>query len=323
MPGLRETGMSTEARKLFNSRVVDGVNVKLPNIANSKFATFHNKNRCENNATVFLSYLREHHTGRQEHNIPTSAIIIKAQPSWTRSKQKLSFDQRKIIFENCCDADIKDARGKRCDPMLTLFSGCQMMGTCNDDVRNGVANGTTCIFKKAVMKAGKKPTPMKLHGYWVYCVDAKDVEYLLMEWHESRFQGRFILKPRSAAFQVAFPIVEEGRKLNVKTGITFFHFPILLNHATTGHKLQGKSLEALIIAEWSRVKNWAYVVLSRVRSLAGIYLMKPLPEDIDFTPDEQYLAMMKRLRKSKLCSAKDECVEKLYKMFDALYNHEI
>jgi hypothetical protein len=27
-----------------------------------------------------------------------------------------------------------------------------------------------------------------------------------------------------------------------------------------------------VVAEWSKVKNWAYVVLSRVRSLAGLWL---------------------------------------------------
>jgi hypothetical protein len=33
---------------------------------------------------------------------------------------------------------------------------------------------------------------------------------------------------------------------------------------------QGKSVNELVVAEWSKVKNWAYVVLSRVRSLAGL-----------------------------------------------------
>ena len=42
------------------------------------------------------------------------------------------------------------------------------------------------------------------------------------------------------------------------------HFPVVINHATTGHKLQGKSLDELVVAEWSGVQNWAYVVLLRV-----------------------------------------------------------
>jgi AAA domain len=318
MPGLRERGMSPEARKLFNSRVVDGINVKLPNIATAKFATYHNKNRCEYNQSVFLAYLKEHHTGCDEHHIPKSAIVIKATASWTKSKESLSFGQRKVIFENCTDADVTDhGRSKHCDPMLTLFTGCQMMGTCNDDVRNGVANGTTSLFKKIVFKPGKRPTPMKLHGYWIYSVNADDVEHVLMEWHESQFEGRFIMKPRSNGYQVAFPIVENGHKMKVRrTGITFFQFPLLVNHATTGHKLQGKTLDALIIAEWSKVKNWAYVVLSRVRSLAGLYLLRPIPADIDFSPDPRYVEMMERLRQSKLRTPNDAFVNDMHNSFE-------
>jgi hypothetical protein len=51
-----------------------------------------------------------------------------------------------------------------------------------------------------------------------------------------------------------------------------------------------------VIAQWSSVKNWAYVVLSRVRTLAGLFLEKPIPDNIDFTPNPDYLDMMARLR---------------------------
>ena len=74
------------------------------------------------------------------------------------------------------------------------------------------------------------------------------------------------------------------------------HVPVVLNHATTGHKLQGKSLNSLVIAEWSKKKNWVYVVLSRVRTLEGLFLLKPIPEDIKFDPKLEYLKMMDKLR---------------------------
>ena len=69
-----------------------------------------------------------------------------------------------------------------------------------------------------------------------------------------------------------------------------------MNHATTGHKLQGKTLKQLVIAQWSAMKNWAYVVLSRVTTLDGLYLLEPIPENIDFSPIPEYLDMMTRLR---------------------------
>ena len=314
MPRLRNQGMWKEAFDIFNSRVVDGKNVKLPNIAETKFATYHNTNRCDLNDTVFLQYLKEHHEGCNESNIPKTGIVIKASTFWTRSKQPLSFDQRKVLFENCRDSEVQDASNRHCDPMLTLFTGCQMMGTSNDDVRNGIANGTTSTLEKVVIKPGIQPRPMKLHGYWIYSVDAKDVDHVLMKWHESRFQGRFILKPNSGAFITKFPIVEDGCKMKVKTSITYFQLPLLVNHATTGHKLQGKSMDTLIVAEWSKTKNWAYVVLSRVRSLAGLYLLNPIPADINFTPDYCYLEMMKRLE-PKRRSPNDTGVAELHQSF--------
>jgi hypothetical protein len=80
-----------------------------------------------------------------------------------------------------------------------------------------------------------------------------------------------------------------------------YQFPTVLNHATTVHKLQGKSLEQLVIMEWAgkNVKNFVYVSCSRVQSLKGLFLVKPIPADIDFEPDPLYLAMMDQLREHK------------------------
>jgi hypothetical protein len=75
-----------------------------------------------------------------------------------------------------------------------------------------------------------------------------------------------------------------------------------VKHATTGHKLQGKTVKSLVIAEWSKVKNWAYVVLSRVKTLSGLFLMSPIPEDIDFGPAEDYMDMMQSLRQRILAT---------------------
>jgi hypothetical protein len=77
-----------------------------------------------------------------------------------------------------------------------------------------------------------------------------------------------------------------------------------VNHATTGHKLQGKTVKSLVIAEWSKVENWAYVVLSRVKTLSGLFLM--IPEDINFGPAEDYLDMMRSLRQRILATPDQE-----------------
>ena len=61
--------------------------------------------------------------------------------------------------------------------------------------------------------------------------------------------------------------------------MTQTQLPINMNGATTGHKLQGMSKDKLIVVSWSFVPNWIYVVLSRVRTLKGLFLLKPLPEN--------------------------------------------
>ena len=59
-----------------------------------------------------------------------------------------------------------------------------------------------------------------------------------------------------------------------------------------GHRIA--YADELVIAEWSKVKNWAYVVLSRVLTLAGLFLTEPIPDNIDFRPAPDYLEMMEQ-----------------------------
>jgi hypothetical protein len=65
-------------------------------------------------------------------------------------------------------------------------------------------------------------------------------------------------------------------------GCKMKQIPANSNDATTGHKLQGMSKELLIVSSWPTLglaamfKNWEYVVLSRVRTLSGLYLVKPI-----------------------------------------------
>ena len=57
-------------------------------------------------------------------------------------------------------------------------------------------------------------------------------------------------------------------------------FPFISNNCTTGHKLQGCSLETLLVNDWWYHGNWVYVVLSRIRTLKGLYLREKLSYDL-------------------------------------------
>ena len=63
--------------------------------------------------------------------------------------------------------------------------------------------------------------------------------------------------------------------------------------ATTGHKLQGMSKDIIVVTSWptgglaAMFKNWEYVVLSRVRTLSGLYLIEPIDMDKSFKPSSE------------------------------------
>ena len=296
MTEMHSTGLSEKHRDLLNSRVIDGIKVKRPNIASTQFATFHNQNRCEQNSLVFREYLRVHHANCTERNIPDTAIIIRSKIRWAQNNRLLHPQHQKKIYEECSDADICDGNRKRADPFLTLFSGCKLMGTENKDVKNGVANGTTATFRRVKLKKGVKLEAIRYDGHWVWAVDIDNVQDIELEWADSLYKGTFRVKPQSKTFRCKFTIREDGKNVTLRPSIKFNHFPVILNHATTGHKLQGKTVKTLVVAEWSAVRNWIYVVLSRVTTLDGLYLTHKLPRDINFDPSAEYLRMMSHLR---------------------------
>ena len=59
-------------------------------------------------------------------------------------------------------------------------------------------------------------------------------------------------------------------------------FPVNTNTSSTGHKLQGRSKDMVIVSSWPKLKNnicvrdWEYVVLSRVRTLKGLFIFQPI-----------------------------------------------
>jgi len=79
--------------------------------------------------------------------------------------------------------------------------------------------------------------------------------------------------------------------------------PANSNDATTGHKLQGMSKNVIIVSSWptgslvALFKNWEYVILSQVRTLSGLYLVKSIEMDKSFQPSTQLASYMDNIRK--------------------------
>ena len=99
--------------------------------------------------------------------------------------------------------------------------------------------------------------------------------------------GEFIkVKPRKTDQLVAeIPIPHAGapqdhRTVRSKnTRIKFVQFPINISNARTVHKLQGRTIENLMIASFDYRDNLIYVALLWVTTLKGLFLMKQLVFD--------------------------------------------
>jgi hypothetical protein len=77
------------------------------------------------------------------------------------------------------------------------------------------------------------------------------------------------------------------------------------NNATKGYKLQGISKDVIVITSWPTgrlalmFKNWEYVVLSRVRTLSGLYLIHPIDMEKSFKPSEELKQYMEYARREE------------------------
>ena len=78
-------------------------------------------------------------------------------------------------------------------------------------------------------------------------------------------------------------------------------FPLNCANARTIHKLQGRSIDHLVISSWDYKDNWVYVALSRVRQLKNLYLRIPLEQSRCSLPDPLLCQFMERLRTKETC----------------------
>ena len=80
---------------------------------------------------------------------------------------------------------------------------------------------------------------------------------------------------------VELPDVIDGFKIDKNTQRTdhiveMLQFSVLAANAVTVHKLQSRSIDSTVSYEWCKVENWIYDLLSRVKTIAGLYIREPL-----------------------------------------------
>lgn len=109
---------------------------------------------------------------------------------------------------------------------------------------------------------------------------------------------RFKMEPEKKAVSVKVKTHPRAfTKVTVRCQMT--QFSVNLADATTGHKLQGMTKDVLIITSWpppGLFTNWEYTVLSRVRTLKGLYLFQEIDMDKSFAPSPELKAYFQRAR---------------------------
>ena len=100
-----------------------------------------------------------------------------------------------------------------------------------------------------------------------------------------------------------FPVELTRQTLHVHGHSDKMHvsqFPVKLNFAWTCHKLQGKTEDRVVLGGTNRKLNYNYTAMSRIRSLAALYVLKGVKLTLDVLnhPSDQYdmlVAEMARL----------------------------
>ena len=135
------------------------------------------------------------------------------------------------------------------------------------------------IWKKIHLKPGKSiryttigPKNSKIR---IPVVRASDISRIAMR-HESPGVASpvFMLEPKTKqtfCSKVPYPdtLQTGGQASTQLLYMRGTQLPILCNNATTGHKLQGATIATLFVHSWSNVRNWTYIVLSRVKKNHG------------------------------------------------------
>jgi hypothetical protein len=111
---------------------------------------------------------------------------------------------------------------------------------------------------------------------------------------------KFKLDPET--FSTKISVKEYDTSITTKYQCKMKQIPANINNATTGHKLQGISKDVISVASWpaiSMFKNWEYVVLSRVRTLSGLYLVKPIDINKSFEPSDELKKYIKHAKEEE------------------------
>ena len=304
--------------EMINSRVVDsfGGDVSSDDMPSDiARATCRNQDRAAIDASLFSKHVRATLSCDPNVQPPKHTLVVRADDMQWRIKRKTSpfnATAKEITWNQCSDAQVKAGRGfTRCvDPPLKLYNNIPLVVTDNIDVPRKKANGAICWLDKVVLEEG-----VTEDEFDVICMDERHVRSVSVDKVKGlrcRLENGDCIFAEAAteAVRIHFPMeLAPGEVKRWWLSAKLTTFPVLVNHATTGHKLQGQSKDSVFVHAWSCTKNWVCVVLSRVRTLSGLFLREKLDGGKDFSNDGRMVRMLNRFRQKKSPLEPSDCDE--------------
>ena len=191
-----------------------------------------------------------------------------------------------VLYGGCSDGHLVACNNRHIDPMLKLYQVQRVMINWNKDVENYVANGARCRFEGVKLKDGVTLNDLEtiwIDGYFVRSAAESQIDHIILRnapKNKDNVRPLVRLEPRREFCKVSYPVTLYGPVTKgtprIEHGITLEQFPINVSTATTVHKLQGRSIDNLLISSFDYTDNWIYVALSRVKTRVGLFLRKPL-----------------------------------------------
>ena len=168
----------------------------------------------------------------------------------------------RLIYNTCGDDNIVTSNGSgRVDPCLKLTYGSLIMVSDYKDMEKGIVKGVTGVFVGLVLKEGFAMIEEIWSGYKINTIRSDAVEYIICEKTRTKEDEKlqhFILKPKMMKVTAKIRI-SDGNHLTIPD-LEITQFPMNLDEATTGHKLQGTTKSLLAIADYNYGKT-GYMLL--------------------------------------------------------------
>ena len=236
---------TVEDIELLNTRVVYPGQPLPPNI---RKAAATNKVQEASSHYSFLQYLRRNPAFSTTSWLERGAIVVEAVVKGSATSRALDASKIPYILS------LSEARWKgKFSGLLKLVVGHDYVHTKNTDVYRGLANGTMCTLQRVVLRPGANVwfEPNQDCGGGLHIVSAKDVLCVVLK-HKAQSHATAQVYPTLSPGE--FPLAPELctiKRVTFSTCGTFtvdiFQIQLISGSTTTGHKLQGDTLEHLML----------------------------------------------------------------------------